>query len=57
MGSGEKGRLLIYTHLRGLFAPPVPPEDLIEVTASLQDGYSWGRVGQRPLAVYRSLAG
>jgi hypothetical protein len=36
MGSGDEGRLLIYTHVEGWPPDPVPPEDLIELSASVQ---------------------
>jgi hypothetical protein len=36
MGSGEEGRLLIYTHVEGWPPDSVPPADLIELSASVQ---------------------
>jgi hypothetical protein len=36
MGTGAQGRLLIYTHVDGWLPDPVPPADLIELSASVQ---------------------
>jgi hypothetical protein len=36
MGSDDHGRLLIYTHVEGWEPDPVPPEDLIQLSASVQ---------------------
>lgn len=57
MGTGAQGRLLIYTHVDGWLPDPVPPADLIELTASVQRRFPRKLVEPADLEWLRQVVG